>query len=95
LLFLLGIVGVALGVEGTTMSTMLTSVTGVIGTLVGAFFGIRLGSEGKERVEEERAASDALAKSAMGQLEPDQLETVVRKAEDLYGISGPGNPGFE
>jgi hypothetical protein len=55
-LFALGIAGTVVvgftGGDASTVSAMLTAVTGVIGSLVGAYFGVQLGSEGRQQVEE-------------------------------------------
>ena len=55
-LFSLGIAGTVVvgftGGDASTVSAMLTAVTGVIGSLVGAYFGVQLGSEGRQQVEE-------------------------------------------
>jgi hypothetical protein len=44
--------------------TALGAETTVIGTLVGAFFGVQVGSAGKEKAEEERSKSENLARLA-------------------------------
>jgi hypothetical protein len=55
-LFSLGIAATVVvgftGGDASTVSAMLTAVTGVIGSLVGAYFGVQLGSEGRQQVEE-------------------------------------------
>ena len=55
-LFFVAIAGVVVvgftGGDASTISTMLTAVTGVIGALVGAYFGVQVGNEGRQQVEE-------------------------------------------
>ena len=46
------VVGFTGGGDTSTISTMLTAVTGVIGALVGAYFGVQVGNEGRQQVEE-------------------------------------------
>ncbi len=36
------------------VATVMGSVTGVVGTLVGAFLGFKIGSQGKEKADEDR-----------------------------------------
>jgi vacuolar-type H+-ATPase subunit I/STV1 len=47
------------------------SVTGVIGTIVGAFFGVQLGSAGREKAEIERNAAEEKALKFAAALSPE------------------------
>jgi hypothetical protein len=58
------------------VSTALAPVTGVVGTLVGAYFGVQVGAAGKEKAEDARAKSEEEAKAALAALPPDQAEAV-------------------
>ncbi len=44
--------------------------TGVTGTLVGTFFGVQVGSMGREQEREERRNAERMANWAMGKLDP-------------------------
>ncbi len=50
--------------DASDVATAVSSAVGVIGTLVGAFFGVQVGSAGKEKAEEKRVqAEDRLHRS--------------------------------
>jgi hypothetical protein len=55
-LFVVGMIGAVVvgytGGDASTISAMLTAVTGVIGSLVGAYFGIQVGNAGRQETEE-------------------------------------------
>jgi hypothetical protein len=53
------------------------AITGVIGSLVGAYFGVQLGSAGKEASDAAAAHNAALASAAMGQIEDPQKSTAA------------------
>jgi hypothetical protein len=53
------------------------AITGVIGSLVGAYFGVQLGSAGKEASDAAAAHNAALATAAMGQIEDPQKSTAA------------------
>jgi hypothetical protein len=56
--------------EAADVSTALAPVTGVVGTIVGAYFGVQAGAAGKEKAE--------LAHHALGALPEDQAEKVMQ-----------------
>jgi hypothetical protein len=62
--------------KAADVSTALAPVTGVVGTLVGAYFGVQVGSAGKERAEDAREKSEQEAKAALAALPPDRAEAV-------------------
>jgi protein-S-isoprenylcysteine O-methyltransferase Ste14 len=68
------------------VATAVGSVTGVIGTVVGAFFGIQAGSEGKEQVEAARVRAETNASRLALVLPPD-----VAASLPLIKGSGTGN----
>jgi hypothetical protein len=50
--------------KASSVSTALAGVTGVIGTIVGAYFGVQVGSEGKARADENaRVATNQLTQA--------------------------------
>ena len=51
-----------------------TSVATVVGTVVGAFFGVQVGAVGKERAEASRERSEELARAALSMLPPESAE---------------------
>jgi hypothetical protein len=51
--------------------------TGVVGTLVGAFFGVQAGAAGKDKAEKDRDKNAELARRAIGMLPPDQARTLI------------------
>jgi hypothetical protein len=86
-----GVVGVLVAIALIVVSTqpeskdsvdaILSAGTGVIGTLVGSFLGLRMGTEGREqaqeRVEAERRRSDDMLKTALAYLPPDVARGLV------------------
>jgi hypothetical protein len=46
----------------------------LVGTVVGAFFGVQVGSAGKERAEAARERSEEMAKAALSMLPPESAE---------------------
>jgi hypothetical protein len=62
------------------------AITGVIGSLVGAYFGVQLGASGKEASDAAAAQSSALAQGAMSQLDSGQTEDALQAAERITAI---------
>ncbi|HSR47576.1 MAG TPA: hypothetical protein VLL77_06255 [Anaerolineales bacterium] len=56
--------------EASDVATVVGSVTAVIGTLVGAFFGFQVGSEGRAAAERARAEAEGRAMRLAAHLEP-------------------------
>ena len=61
----------------TLVITAMTSLFGVIGTLVGAFFGVRVGLSGKEK-------SDDLANTALARLGSEDGKAVKNEVETRH-----------
>lgn len=55
--------------------------TSVTGTLVGAFFGVQVGSAGKAQLEAERKHAEIMAQMALSALPPEQAGLVWQQAE--------------
>jgi hypothetical protein len=53
------------------------SVTGVVGTIIGAFFGVQVGSAGKEKAETARNVAEAKALRLAGALPPDVAAKIL------------------
>ena len=58
----------------TSVATVVGAVTSLVGTVVGAFFGIQVGAVGKERAEASRERSEELARAALSMLPPESAE---------------------
>lgn len=59
------------------------AITGVIGSLVGAYFGLQAGAAGKEASDAKAEQQSALASAAMGQLDSDKSKTAIQNAEQI------------
>ena len=60
------------------VTAVVGSVTTVTGTIIGAFFGVQIGSAGKEAAENGRAHAERAARLALGKLEPQAADDVVQ-----------------
>jgi phage tail tape-measure protein len=58
------------------VSTALAPITGVVGTIVGAYFGVQVGSSGQEQVESARAKAEDQAK-ALAAVAPSEAAVAV------------------
>ena len=63
-------IGVTRITVGADMVAALGSVTTVVGTIIGAYFGVQIGSHGKEAAEAERTQAENAARLALGKLDP-------------------------
>jgi hypothetical protein len=96
-LFSLGIAGTVVvgftGGDASTVSAMLTAVTGVIGSLVGAYFGVQLGSEGRQQVEERaegrRRDAEEMLNRALAMLSREDAARVLGMELPRSNVSGP------
>lgn len=59
------------------VSTAVGSLTGVVGTIIGAFFGIQVGSAGKEKAEADRAAAENRALTLAAELPPERARKIM------------------
>ena len=103
-LFVIALIGMwvlaGVGVKSGVVSAMLTAVTGVIGSLVGAYFGIQVGSEGRQQVEDGAERSRQQAEDRAERIESraerarEEAEAVARRAlakvhpEDAAAVLG-------
>jgi len=62
------------------------AITGVIGSLVGAYFGVQVGAAGKETSDAAAAQSSALAQGAMSQLDPGQTQDAIQAAAQITSL---------
>jgi hypothetical protein len=77
---------------GAEMVAALGSMTTVVGTIVGAYFGVQIGSHGKEAVEAERIHAERAARLALGKLDPEAADAVNQKLCEARAGS-PRPPG--
>jgi hypothetical protein len=59
------------------VATAAGPVTSVIGTLVGAFFGVQIGAAGKDKAEQERSKAEEKALHLASALPPDKATQVL------------------
>src|SRR5262245_1476254 len=79
---LLGVVfGVAVWryTHASAVVAVVGSVATVAGTILGAFFGAQVGSAGKEAAEARRAQAERTARLALGKLDPQAAEDLIKK----------------
>lgn len=77
----LGIVSVAVAFlfsawkwnSAAEVATAVGSITGVIGTLVGAYFGVQVGSDGKQKSEQRRDQAENRLREMRGVLSTEQV----------------------
>jgi len=55
--------------------------TSVTGTLVGAFFGLQIGSAGRDQERQDRQHAEKMANMAMGKLPPGEADKVMKDME--------------
>ena len=55
----------------TSVATAIGATTSLVGTVVGSFLGVQVGSAGKERVEADRQQVEEMARVALSMLPPD------------------------
>jgi hypothetical protein len=58
--------------------------TSVLGTLVGAFFGLQIGSAGKEKVEERADKAEQKSSAILGAASPDIIENAKRLFPEAF-----------
>jgi hypothetical protein len=78
---LLGVIcgiSVAKMTVGSDMVAALGSVTTVVGTIIGAFFGVQIGSHGREAAEAGRDQAEKAARTALSKLDPQAADEVIR-----------------
>ena len=61
------------------VTAVVGSVATVIGTIMGAFFGVQVGSQGKEAAEAGRAKAESVTRKALAKLDPSQATDDLMK----------------
>src|SRR5688500_6330971 len=74
LVFLITLIATFRWVEVTSVAAVVGAVASLVGTVVGAFFGVQVGAVGKERAEAARERSDQEIKAALSMLPPESAE---------------------
>jgi hypothetical protein len=70
--------------SASDVTTTVTSVGGVIGTIVGAFFGLQLGAAGKDKVEQQRNKAQERALELAGMMSRADFESLKSSRSDLF-----------
>jgi hypothetical protein len=68
---------------GTEVVSIVGVFTSVTGTLVGAFFGVQIGSMGREQEREEKEHMETMAMKALAALGPPKAEDIMREIKML------------
>ena len=74
LVFLITLISTFRWVEVTSVATVVGAVASLVGTVVGAFFGVQVGAVGKERAEASRDRSEEMTRAALSMLPPESAE---------------------
>src|SRR3712207_9078965 len=70
LVFVITLISIFRWAEVTSVATVVGAVSSLVGTVVGAFFGVQVGAVGKERAEAARERSEEAVKVALSILPP-------------------------
>jgi len=66
------------------IAAVVGSAGGVIGTIVGAFFGVHIGAVGKERAEEQRDTANSKLQALLGITPPQEYERLRKELPNLF-----------
>jgi hypothetical protein len=85
-------------ISSSDFTQLAAGVVGVIGSVVGAYFGVKVGSEGTQKVLENQREQAARAQIFAAHLEPNEAKEALRLAfpeeeQAPEGTSGPSPPG--
>jgi hypothetical protein len=73
--------------EVANVATAVGAVSSLVGTVVGAFFGVQFGSAGKEKAEAARDRSQEMAEAALSMLPPESANQLRSEMDRLRGSS--------
>jgi hypothetical protein len=83
LVFVFIVTIVALGtVPGSQKAAVVTAAFTVFGTIVGAYFGVKVGSAGKEQAEAQRHAASIKVEELAARADPRTVEQAMDKAQE-------------
>jgi hypothetical protein len=63
--------------DPTSIAGVVASLTGLVGTVVGAFFGVQVGAAGKEKAEAERSDAERMVTRMAAAMTPEQAASVL------------------
>jgi len=75
--------------EVANVATVVGAVSSLVGTVVGAFFGVQFGSAGKEKAEAARDRSQEMAEAALSMLPPESAERLRSEIDQSRAPSPP------
>jgi hypothetical protein len=88
-ILLILVVGELAGVTTTQFTTLATAAIGVVGAGVGAYFGVKVGSDGTAKAVQGQREEAAHAQVFAAHLDPDLAETALQRA---FPPAAPGAP---
>lgn len=71
--------------QATEVLTGLASVFGVIGTLIGAYFGVKASGDAREAAESARRRSSAVTSKVLARSQPEVAEAALKEATEEQG----------
>jgi len=74
LVFVIALISTFRWAEVTSVATVVGAVASLVGTVVGAFFGVQVGAVGKERADAARERSEEGIRAALSMLPPEAAE---------------------
>lgn len=76
-------------VPDSEKATVATAAFSVLGTVVGAYFGLRVGSQGKQEADEQRAVATAKVERLAAELSPEQARRAMSEPEFAVAAAKP------
>jgi hypothetical protein len=91
LIALAGVITIAAvgGTEGQTIASVVAAASAVVGSIIGAFFGVRMGAEGRDAALAQAQESSARAVAFAAHLEPAKVQDAMGTVRTLTGGAGP------
>lgn len=82
--------------QGPSIAAIATTAIGVVGSIVAAYFGVRVAAQGRDRAEDARASTEAAGRSdrlkveeLTAQLDPEQARVALGRAEERAADINP------
>ena len=91
------VVGLAVGFlaqqsgQGPSIAAIATTAIGVVGSIVAAYFGVRVAAQGRDRADDARASTEAARSDRLkveeltAQVDPEQARIALDRAEERAG----------
>lgn len=70
--------------SASDVTTVVGSAGGIVGTVIGAFFGVQVGSAGRDRAERQRNVAQERSMALAAALSPEQFRAVQTLRSDLF-----------